>query len=69
MFVEILYIMNILILTCRGRIGVNLPDLVPVPGNYKVSAEGGKGQDLLYEDVVQGDLLVGVVVHVSVTIL
>ena len=69
MFVEILYIMNILLLTCRGRIRVNLPDLVPVPGNCKVSAEGGEGQDLLYEDVVQGDLLVGVVVHVSVTIL
>ena len=48
---------------------MNLPDLVPVPGNCKVSCDGGEGQDLLYEDVVQGDLLVGVVVHVSVTIL
>ena len=48
---------------------MNLPDLVPVPGNCKVSCEGAEGQDLLYEDVVQGDLLVGVVVHVSVTIL
>ena len=48
---------------------MDLPDLVPVPGNYKVRAEGAEGEDLLYEDVVQGDLLVGVVVHVSVTIL
>ena len=48
---------------------MNLPDLVPVPGNCKVSCKAAEGEDLLYEDVVQGDLLVGVVVHVSVTIL